>query len=420
MSNTITAASAGAPQAGSQDAAPSADQPSRASEAGSSAQASALLTQATNARTGELDTKALSQWVNEARQQDPEAAAQAQTAVETQLIAQGRIGDLSRFNADVRAGATAGQAQPEPPPDSYGVPGMLLEGGRQAAREGGKLVAEGLATTAVGTRTLVENPILSKVWESTQSKWTGKSGFTDPLARVLDKHGLEIADEINPSPAGSIGKNQGVDKALANNTNGALARDAIAQRYQQQFPHAKVLTEASTLGGARRVDVRVDVPAADPRMNQRFDIESKAGRAGSTVHTRIEATNDGLELKANRAARAGGLAMEEAGQALSRSGKVLQTVGRVARPVGVALGALEVGQAYRADGNKIGEHTGRAASGLAGGAAGAWGGAVAGAAIGSAVPVVGTVIGGVVGGIIGGLAGDQAGRGLFDAVKSWF
>ena len=171
---------------------------------------------------------------------------------------------------------------------------------------------------------------------------------------------------------------------------------------------------------AQPADVRVGIPAADPRMNQRIDTESKAGRAGSNSFTRTEAANDGLELKANRAARHSGLAMEEAGEALSRSGKALQTVGRVARPVGLALGALEVAQAYRADGNEIGENTGRAASGLAGGAAGALGGAVAGAAIGSAVPVVGTVIGGVVGGIIGGVAGDQAGRGLFDTVKSWF
>lgn len=370
-----------------------------------------LVQQATNPSTGQPNTDQLARWVGEARQQDPALAQQAQGAIESELIAQGRIGDLSRFNQAVRE-------QPQPLPGTYGVPGMLLEGGRQLANRGSDLLSQGQALTQAGTQQLIDNPILSKRWESTTSAWTGKGGFTQPLRDVLNGQQLDVVNQVNPTPPGSIGKNQGIPAAQANNTNGALARDAIADRYRAAG--YQVQTEVPTNNGARIVDVRADKPAADPRLSERVDTESKAYRAGSSTHNRAEALQDGAELRANRAARASGEAMEEAGQALSRSGKALQTVGRVARPLGVVLGVVEVGQAFRADGNQIGENTGRAASGLAGGALGAWGGAAAGAAIGSVVPGVGTVVGAVVGGIIGGLAGDAGGRGLFDTVKSWF
>ena len=102
-------------------------------------------------------------------------------------------------------------------------------------------------------------------------------------------------------------------------------------------------------------------------------------------------------------------------------GRVLEGVGKVARPVGIVLDAISLGQAYQADGGRIGENTGRTASGITGGALGGWGGAAAGAAIGTAIfPGVGTVVGGIIGGIGGALAGDAAGKGIFDTVKGWF
>ena len=399
----------------SSNAATAAATPPAGGAADSAAIGRDLVSRATDPTTGQVDTRTLSGWVAEARQQDPQAAAEAEGAIEGQLIAQGRIGDLSRFNEDLRAATENPTA-----PGSYGVPGMLLEGGRQAANAGSSLLGQGQALTAAGTRALTDNPILSKVWESTQSAWTNRSGFTAPLRDTLTREGITIEPRVNPAPAGSIGRNQGVAPAVANNTNGNLARDAIADRYRANFPNADVRTEVPTSGGARRVDIRADIPAADPRMSQRIDIESKAYRASNTVELRGQAALDGAELRANRAARDAGLAMEEAGQALSRTGRALETVGRVARPVGVALAALEVGQAFRADGNRVGENTGRAASGLVGGGLGAWGGAAAGAAIGSVVPGVGTLIGGVVGGIIGGIGGDIAGRGIFNTISGWF
>ena len=103
--------------------------------------------------------------------------------------------------------------------------------------------------------------------------------------------------------------------------------------------------------------------------------------------------------------------MEASGATSAGGGELLSKVGKVARPVGLVMDAVEVGSAFRADGNRIGENTGRAASGLAGGAAGGWGGAAVGAAVGTAIfPGVGTVVGGVIGGIGGALPGTRPAR----------
>jgi phage tail tape-measure protein len=209
-----------------------------------------------------------------------------------------------------------------------------------------------------------------------------------------------------------LNRTSGVASSRANNINGNLARDAIANDYQKQG--LVVRTEAPTQGGARRVDIQVEQPAADPRYNKTVEIESKLGRAGLDRETRAQVANDARALAENGEVRGAGHALESAG--------------RVLRPVAVAADAVQLGLAFHQDGNKIGRNTGRTAAGIAGG----WGGAlvgaesggVAGAAIGSVVPVVGTAVGGAVGAIVGGIAGgvggDWAGRRLFDEVRSIF
>lgn len=349
------------------------------------AHARELINQATDARSGTLDTLQLGAWVADAGKQDFAAASQAHQAIETELIAQGRVGDLARFNQDVVAAAATPSA-----------PGFQPPGGLWGAGQG---------MLQQGTRLLVDNPILVKQWESTTSAWTTKGGFTSGLRDLLDSNGIRIEPQINPVPPGSVTKTAGVPAAVANNTNGALARDVIANRWRAQG--FDVQTEVPANGGARRVDVVVDLPANDPRMNQRLEIESKVGRTGLDSDIRGQVALDADALRAN--------------QALRSSGQVLEGVGRVARPVGVVLDAISIGQAYQADGNRLGENTGRTVSGVTGGALGGWGGAAAGAAIGTAIfPGVGTVVGGVIGGIAGAFAGDAAGRDLFDTVKGWF
>lgn len=345
------------------------------------AHARELIAQATDPRTGALDTQALGQWVADASRQDFDAASQAHAAIEAELTAQGRVGDLARFNADVVDAASNPLSTP------------------------GGLWAAGQGMLQAGTKLLVDNPILRKQWDSTTSAWTQKGGFTGGLRDLLTGAGIEHSQNVNGSPPGSLGPGSGVKREVANNTNGALARDAIADRWRAAG--YDVRTEVPANGGARRVDVVVDMPAADPRMSERLEIESKVGRTGLDTDIRRQVALDGDALRSN--------------QALRRSGQVLEGVGKVARPVGLVLDVIEVGQAFRADGNQVGANTGRAASGVAGGALGGWGGAAAGAAIGTAIfPGVGTVIGGVIGGIGGAIGGDMAGRGLFDTVRSWF
>lgn len=368
-------------------AGPASGTPATRDPAQPQAQARELIAQATDPRTGTLDTRRLGGWVADASRQDMAAASQAHAAIESELVAQGRVGDLARLNQEVVAAAQQRAAAGS----LDAVPGGLWGSGQSLLQQGTKL--------------LVDNPILVKQWESTTSAWTQKGGFTSGLRDLLSSHGIRIEPQVNPVPLGSVGPNAGVPSQVANNTNGALARDAIADRWRTGG--FGVQTEVPANGGARRVDVVVDIPNADPRLNQRLEIESKVGRAGLDTDIRGQVALDADALRAN--------------QALRRSGQVLEGVGKVARPVGLVMDVIEVGQAFRADGNQVGAQTGRAASGVAGGALGGWGGAAAGAAIGTAVfPGVGTVVGGIVGGIAGAIGGDMAGRGLFDTVASWF
>jgi hypothetical protein len=255
-----------------------------------------------------------------------------------------------------------------------------------------------------GRQMLIDNPILEKQWDNTTSAWTGRDRFSQPMQDHLQARGIRVEPEIHPVPPGSASRNSGVSPGVANNINGDKARDAIAQTWRDQG--FKVDTEQERLGGARKVDVVVHVPARDPRQARTLEIESKAGYRTLDAEVRAQAELDTLDLRTNAGVR--------------HSGQVLETVGKVARPVGVVLDAVEVGHAFHADGNRVGLNTGRAASGVAGGALGAWGGAAAGAAIGSVVPGVGTVVGGVVGGVVGAFGGDAIGRGLFDTVRGWF
>ena len=356
-------------------------QPARSTSGQAAAE---LISRATDPRTGYVDTRQLGAWVADAARSDFAAASEAHAQIEAQLAAHSPA-DAAHFNEDVTDAAS--NALPTP----------------------GGLWAAGSPLINAGTRLLTENPILTKQWEFTQSAWTHRGGATAGLQQMLESHGIRVSDIVNAPPPGSVGRTSGVPEKAATTLNGNLARDAIAARYGAPT-NPNVATEVPRPEFHRRVDVVVDVPANDPRMSQRLEIESKVGRTGlDGPNGRItsEVLRDGDALRANRMLR--------------NSGQVLEGVGKVARPIGIVLDVIEVGQAFRADGNRVGAHTGRAASGVAGGALGAWGGAAGGAAIGTAIfPGVGTVVGGVVGGIFGAVGGDAIGRGVFDTVKSWF
>lgn len=180
------------------------------SAASATGSAGELLSLARDPASGQLDTRRLAGWVAQASQHDFGKASAAHAAIETELAGRD-AGALARFNQDVVA-AVAGLAE--------------------AAPNG--LAAAGQAWASEGRRLLVDNPILVKQWVSTTSAWTGKSGFTDGLRAMLESHGITVERLANPVPPGSLGKSSGVPASLANNRNGDLARDAIADRWRAQ------------------------------------------------------------------------------------------------------------------------------------------------------------------------------------------
>lgn len=336
--------------------------------------AAAIIARATDPASGAVDTRQLAAWVGDAARQSPEAASAAFAAIEARL----GVGDASRFNADVAAEARGDQPQ--------------------------AISAFGLAQGpgAAGSRILRDNPILEVQWRSTTSPVTGTGGFTGPLQQLLDRSGINSDFGIAPVPPGAVANNA----PAARTHNGAAARDAIAQEFASRGQLVGIEQPRTTSLGGRNVDVVADVPGPRPEANRRIEVESKLGRASASIETRTQVAKDVERLTDNATVR--GL------------GEGLERVGRVARPIGIAIDAVQVGQAFRADGNTFGANTQRAAGSLAGGAAGAWGGAQAGAAIGSLGGPVGTVVGGVAGAIVGGVVGSGVGEKAVDMVRGWF
>ncbi|NJM50655.1 MAG: hypothetical protein HC843_07100 [Sphingomonadales bacterium] len=381
-----------------------------------------LIDSARNGRTGLVDTRALASMVADAARTNPAAASSAYSAIRSELATR-NVGDLSRFDRDFTAAI-------QPGTDTSAGQGMgIYAAGSVVANAGAERMARGLEQTAAGARILTQNPILTVRWEATTSAWTNLGGLHSDLANRLRAGGVEVATTIHAPPAGSVAKGTGISVGSANNTNGALAENMVAQNYRNQgytvTQGANRFVGAShpnnvVQGGARVIDVVAERPGANPRMAERIEIESKVGLTRDSGRAAREATNDIARLADNRTVRASGEALEAGGEALSRSGRALRTLGRVAKPVGIVMDGLELRSAWQADGGRIGENTGRAASGIVAGAGGAWAGAATGAAIGSVVPGVGTVIGGVVGGVIGGIAGSELGKGIFNTVSSWF
>lgn len=342
-----------------------------------------LVRKATDPATGRVDTAKLAGWVADAAARSPEAASAAHAAIAAEL----GVGDASRFSADVRTAVTA------------------------RADEGGPLFSATGAAQAPGvsgSRILRDNPILEIQWHSTTSPVTGRSGFSGPLQRLLDDAGIRTGFPVNPPPANGIG----VNAPGVSTHNGNAARDALATRLQASGNYTSVQNERDglirrqTSLGERHVDIAARQAGPRPEDARAVEVESKLGRASAGSETRRQVAKDAERLASN--ARVRGI------------GSALEGVGRVARPVGMVVDAVQVGSAFRADGNRIGDRTQRAVGSLAGGAAGAWGGAQVGAAIGSAGGPVGTVVGGVVGAAVGGIVGSGVGEKAVDWVKSWF
>ncbi|WP_078285983.1 hypothetical protein [Mycobacteroides chelonae] len=337
-----------------------------------------LVSAVTNSETGQVDTQSLASMVLDANQQDPARGGAAYQEISS-LLAERDPGILDQFNDNLAQEAS----------NSTTVPGTGI--------------AEGIRHS--GYKTLVNNPILTVRWEFTESPWTGKGGYSSGLDDMLKSHGIQVLPSVHAAPQGGLGKNSGVPRATANNINGDLARDGISTRLRNDGYNVTNEVQIANDGkrapletgqrpekGSRVVDIQADKPnPANPREATRIDVESKSGRQSNDAKLREQAAKDGQRLNDNAALR--------------NAGRTLETVGKVARPVGIVMDAVQLGEAFHADGNTVGEKTVEAGVNLAGGAAGAWAGAEIGASIGSVIPGAGTVVGGIVGGVVGGIAG---------------
>lgn len=348
--------------------------------------ARSLVAQATDPRTGAVDTQRLGQWVADAARTSPETASAAYQEIEAQL----NVGDTSRFGADVTRAMEQPQDDRGPTYSAYGL---------------------GLGPDIGGRQVLRNNPILEVQWHSTISPVSGKSGFSGPLKEAMDKAGIIHDFRVNPPPANSTTVNTSASKTF----NGNAARDVIADQFRADPRYSQVLNEAdgvivrNTSLGERHVDVTAI--QAGPRLedNVRVDVESKLGYA---------ARSTGPKGNLTQVAKDGERILENVD--IRRIGSLAEGVGKVARPVGVVVDAIQIGSAFKADGGTFGDNTQRATGSLVGGAAGAWGGAQLGATIGSFGGPVGTVVGGVVGAAVGGIIGSGVGEKAVDWVKSWF
>ena len=347
--------------------------------------ARAVVAQATDPKTGAVDTRQLGQWIADAAKTSPETASAAYHEIESQL----GTGDASRFGADTTAAMRARDDR-SITPSAYGA---------------------GLAPDVAGRRVLRDNPILEVQWRSTVSPVSGSSGFSGPLRRAMDSAGLQHDFKVNQPPVNGTPVNTSASKTH----NGNAARDAIADDFRTRPDHVRVQNEADGLIvrksslGTRHVDVTAIRRGIRPEDNVRLDIESKLGRASASTGPKgnlAQVAKDGERIGDNIKVRNLGAAFEG--------------VGKVARPVGLAIDAVQLGSAIKADGGKFGDNSQRAAGSLVGGAAGAWGGAQAGAAIGSLGGPVGTVVGGLAGAAVGGIIGSGVGEKTVDFIKGWF
>jgi len=267
---------------------------------------------------------------------------------------------------------------------------------------------------------------LKQEYQFSISPVTKKGGASKPLIEHLDNNGIKHngtdKKKLRPVPEGAMAKPaQGMSLGQLNNRNGAAAADAIAQRYKGD-KNTKVQQNVmvDTPKGKRDVDIRVIKNQGLPT-SEEIRIESKLGKQslpgvaqGSNIRAQIEKDVSALDEH-----RAKSRVPHAVGRTLYRAGQFL-------RPVGLVLSGLEIRDAMKADGNRVGMHTaskvssiaGGALGGAAGGAVGAMKGAAIGAAVGSVVPVVGTAIGAAVGGIVGAVTGGALGGLAGEAIAS--
>lgn len=154
------------------------------------AQATQLIRQATDPRSGAVDTQQLARWTVDAQRTRPENASEAYAAVEAELANQNPI-DAGNFAREV---VSASQQPSE-------------QGNHVPAPSGQWATGQYLANR--GDRTLINNPILEKRWGSPKAHGPAKTARQGHSKRCLSRtasawcpastHRLRVRPRIEPA-----------------------------------------------------------------------------------------------------------------------------------------------------------------------------------------------------------------------------
>jgi len=257
------------------------------------------------------------------------------------------------------------------------------EGGAVSAKTyGGETVRNGVSRNP---RALTEQSEARAHQVGTESQRTNRDARTLPGSNY-HSHAERLAERLDPGQPGAVNKPMcdGYDRLGRDRWVGA---DCVSH-FQNMAAHDNRIRVWANPNGTN-----IFYP------NSQIDtIAHNAGRS-SIYQSALEATTRSLEAQGG-SRHAFMQAMENV--PLRRGLKALG-------PIGAALDIVSLGQAFEADGGRMGENFKETAGGVIGGTVG---GIAMGAAIGSVFPGVGTVIGGAIGGIIGSMAGERIGEAL--------
>jgi hypothetical protein len=223
--------------------------------------------------------------------------------------------------------------------------------------------------------------------------------LTDGVSAAATSVG-SAAENGDPSAAAGAAKDSVI---------GVAAHRKIPHRYELRSIESKLNPATgkprnSSVAGIFDTKANVDAKTGVPRgqFEVRFDRSHSYKGAPTGAHLNLGVGEHSAVPVPSGVVEAGG-----------KAARALEGLDRVAIPVGVAVDTLRLGEAFHADGNKIGRQTIHTAGSAIGGWSGAFavaaGGAEVGAAIGLLGGPVGSAVGGVVGGLFGGILGSFGG-----------
>lgn len=168
----------------------------------------------------------------------------------------------------------------------------------------------------------------------------------------------------------------------------------------------RTISKVEPNGNITRYQLNTDGTTGNPVNIGAANVVKGTSKASNFIN------NVGRTIQANKGIATANRFITRNAHTISRVGKV---VGRGAIVVGILIDAINIGTAYKEEG-EVGTKT-KAAIGSA---AGALAGGLVGAKIGATIGALGGPVGIVVGGLVGGAIGAIAGSSLGESIAGWF